>query len=133
MRNSVSSTTSSSSSSGSDAGSLGAPLLLGGGQAAGSSRLGSRASSGRLQQGLDASGRVSAELRQSSSATSEELESLLQQLAQYEERLLETEPSTSALQLAPAAEGASEMGTSMSSVSWSQTLAGLASLLPQEQ
>lgn len=68
----------------------------------------------------------------SSAATSEELESLLQQLAVYEERLLQAEPSVVATSPDDAVnEGASTMGTSMASVSWSQTLAGLASLLPQ--
>lgn len=65
-------------------------------------------------------------------ATSQELEDLLQQLAAYEERLLQANPSSDFVAANETeVEGASGMGTSMSSVSWSQTLAGLGSLIPQ--
>lgn len=64
-------------------------------------------------------------------ATSEELENLLQQLAQYEERLLVQEPSAGQSLQQAALDESSDMGTSLGSVSWSQTLAGLASLLPE--
>jgi hypothetical protein len=101
-------------------------------------------------------GRVSSELRRSSSATSEELEQLLQQLSQYEDYLLEEisqnglgpprDSSSSEVpplqqasqppQLGKAHVGASQqptvsLGTSIaSSMSWSQTLAGVAHMLP---
>lgn len=86
---------------------------------------------------LEPSGRVSSELRQSSSATSEELEQLLQQLSQYEEHLLEEAQTVGGLppelagqaQLHSASAGRGEVDTSLdSSVSWSQTLAGLTGL-----
>jgi hypothetical protein len=65
-------------------------------------------------------------------ATSEELENLLQQLSQYEEQLMGDQPlSAEASRAAAAADAASDVGTSMSSLSWSATLAGLARLLPQ--
>lgn len=58
---------SSSSSTSSDDSSLSAPPAEVPSGHIGAARLGSRASSGGLQRGLDSSGRVSAELRQSSS------------------------------------------------------------------
>jgi hypothetical protein len=65
-------------------------------------------------------------------ATSEELENLLQQLSQYEEQLMGDQPlSAEASRAAAAADAASDVGTSMSSLSWSATLSGLARLLPQ--
>lgn len=64
-------------------------------------------------------------------ATSEELEQLLQQLAQYEAHLLEGDAQLPEQPSQRAPDAASDMGTSVSnSLSWSQTLAGLASLLP---
>eukprot|EP00775_Hariotina_reticulata_P010320 gene10320-10477_t len=82
--------------------------------------------------GLDSSGRVSAELQQSSSATSEELEQLLQQISMYEEHLLEEDSSTWLPRGTPVE--AASVGTSVdsASLSWSQTLAGLANLLPKQ-
>jgi hypothetical protein len=82
---------------------------------------------------LEPSGRVSSQLRQSSSATSEELEQLLQQLSQYEEHLLSEAQSGGGLppDMAPQREmqGPGEVDASLdSSVSWSQTLAGLTGL-----
>lgn len=82
---------------------------------------------------LEPSGRVSSGLRQSSSATSEELEQLLQQLSQYEEHLLEEAQTVGGLaaelagQPGAAAHGrGGEVDASLdSSLSWSQTLAGL--------
>jgi hypothetical protein len=66
------------------------------------------------------SGSVSAELRRSSSATSQELENLLSQLSAYEAHLLEEQ--------APGLR-ASAGGSSMS---WSQTLAGVSPALQQQ-
>jgi hypothetical protein len=82
---------------------------------------------------LEPSGRVSSQLRQSSSATTEELEQLLQQLSQYEEHLLAEAQSGGSLppEMAPEQQlpGHGEVYASMdSSVSWSQTLAGLTGL-----
>jgi hypothetical protein len=75
---------------------------------------------------------VSSGLRQSSSATSEELEQLLQQLSQYEEHLLEEAQTVGGLPtelgVGAAARGGrgGEVDASLdSSLSWSQTLAGL--------
>lgn len=89
--------------------------------------------------GLEPSGRVSSELRQSSSATSEELEQLLQQLSQYEEHLMEEVEAVGGLprELSEGGESAGRRGQGGrvdasldSSMSWSQTLAGFTHLLP---
>lgn len=86
---------------------------------------------------LEPGGRVSSELRQSSSATSEELEQLLAQLSQYEEHLLEEAQAVGGLppELGPQQQqqaralGRGEVDASLdSSLSWSQTLAGLTGL-----
>jgi hypothetical protein len=75
---------------------------------------------------------VSSELRQSSSATSEELEQLLQQLSQYEEHLLEEAQAVGGLPPELTAQQQRQRGevdTSLdSSLSWSQMLAGLTGL-----
>lgn len=97
--------------------------------AAGGSTGGSIGLSARM---LEPSGRVSSELRQSSSATSEELEQLLQQLSQYEEHLLEEAQAVGGLPPELTAQQQRQRGevdTSLdSSLSWSQTLAGLTGL-----
>jgi hypothetical protein len=75
-------------------------------------------------------------LRQSSSATSEELEQLLAQLSQYEEHLLEEAQAVGGLppelrsqQQQARALVRGEVDASLdSSLSWSQTLAGLTGL-----
>jgi len=94
--------------------------------------------------GLAASGRVSTELTRSSSATSEELEQLLHQLSQYEEHLMEEAQALGGLppdldlqqqqqQHAEQPSGRGEVDISLdSSLSWSQTLAGLRHLLPPD-
>lgn len=96
---------------------------------------------------LEPSGRVSSELTRSSSATSEELEHLLHQLSQYEEHLLEEAQAVSrggggggqqggqqaAQQPQQHQQQPGEVRASVdSSLSWSQTLAGLTHLLPPE-
>lgn len=98
-----------------------------------------------VSRGLAASGRVSTELTRSSSATSEELEQLLHQLSQYEEHLLEEAQGIGGLppelglqqqqpqQHAEQPSGRGEVDVSLdSSLSWSQTLAGLRHLLPPD-
>lgn len=141
--------------------------VLGGGRRRARTRQGAGGS-----RDLDASGRISSELRASSSgeacslrlsadaacmqswaaaaallssalrvhrphrpsthaATSEELDNLLAQLAQYEEQLKAQEERYMLAPALPAARAGVETASSIgSSLSWSQTLAGLASLLP---
>jgi hypothetical protein len=87
---------------------------------------------GAAARGLGKDGRVSAELRRSSSATSEELEQLLAQLSEFEQHLMQQVDGSR-----PAGGSASPDGGGVgsglqadNSLSWSQTLAGLAHLLP---